>query len=41
MNGPESVEVAKEPDMLATITREGRRLFANAYPALELDMYKR
>lgn len=34
MNGPESAEVAKGLGMSATITREGRRLFANAYHAL-------
>lgn len=36
MNGPESVEVAKELDTSATIAREGKRLSANAYHALGL-----
>lgn len=36
MNGLESVEVVKGQDMSATIIKEGKRLSANAYLALEL-----
>ncbi|KAL3538880.1 hypothetical protein ACH5RR_002246 [Cinchona calisaya] len=39
MNGLDNAEVAKELDALATITKAARRLFANAYPALELVMF--
>lgn len=36
MNGPENVEVAKVRGLSATTTKEGGKLSANAYPALEL-----
>lgn len=36
MSGLENVEVAKVQGLSATITKEGGKLSANAYPALEL-----
>lgn len=39
MSGLENVEAAKVRDMSVTITKEGKRLFANAFLVLELVFF--